>query len=272
MARVSSSIEPWSMVDGTPSVKQVPQAGGKLGFGGDVAATPELTENSPQLVTAATSHPLGDHFPGRILPGQTATGAAGGRDETNGPWVRCCCSSVRCSCLPHSRSVAPSHSRGRPWHYLYDHKHPHGRRDGAYSREAPLMERSYSQQERSSFRPENFTFYTYKLVEPRRFQTITIIMIKFTAKRNNNKRALRRAGLVTAIACPSVSRLVRSQGTSGAVPLYIYCLRSTYVAAEAHSGGRRRRLCAPNFSTLAFFEAKFFEARGRGQASSSRAH
>jgi hypothetical protein len=59
-----------------------------LGFGGDVAATPELTENSPQLVTAATSHPLGDHFPGRILPGQTATGAAGGRDETNGPWVR----------------------------------------------------------------------------------------------------------------------------------------------------------------------------------------
>ena len=82
------------MVDGTPSVKQVPRTGGKLGVRGDVAAKPELTElteNSPQSVTAATSPPLGDHFSGRVLPGQTATGAAGGRDETNGPCARCLC-------------------------------------------------------------------------------------------------------------------------------------------------------------------------------------
>jgi hypothetical protein len=72
VARVSSSIEPWSMVDGTPSVKQVPQAGGKLGFGGDVAATPELTENSPQLrlphpIRSATTSRVGS-CPGRRRP------------------------------------------------------------------------------------------------------------------------------------------------------------------------------------------------------------
>ena len=37
-------------------------------------------------------------------------------------------------------------------------------------------------------------------------------MFKFTAR---NKRAVRRAGIVTAIASPSVTSLVRSQGTSG---------------------------------------------------------
>ena len=38
------------------------------------------------------------------------------------------------------------------------------------------------------------------------------VMFKFTAR---NKRAVRRAGIVTAIASPSVTSLVRSQGTSG---------------------------------------------------------
>ena len=174
--------------------------------------------------------------------------------------------------MPDSRSVAPSHSLGRPWHYLYDHKHPHGRRDGAYSREAALKERSNSQQERSSFRPENFTFYTYKLVEPRQFQTITI-MIKFTAKRNNNKRALRRAGLVTAIACP------RSRGLSARRVRPALC-RYTYIVCVAHMWLLKRTVavgvagCAHRTFPRCrlFFEAKFFEARGRGQSSSSRAH
>ena len=38
------------------------------------------------------------------------------------------------------------------------------------------------------------------------------VMFKFTIK---NKRAVRRAGIVTAIASPSVTSLVRSQGTPG---------------------------------------------------------
>ena len=40
------------------------------------------------------------------------------------------------------------------------------------------------------------------------------VMFKFTAR---NKRAVRRAGIVTAIASPSLTSLVRSQGTSGRV-------------------------------------------------------
>ena len=40
------------------------------------------------------------------------------------------------------------------------------------------------------------------------------VMFKLTAR---NKRAVRRAGIVTAIASPSVTSLVRSQGTSGRV-------------------------------------------------------
>ena len=40
------------------------------------------------------------------------------------------------------------------------------------------------------------------------------VMFKFTA---TNKRAVRRAGIVTAIASPSLTSLVRSQGTSGRV-------------------------------------------------------
>ena len=40
----------WSMVDGTPSVKQVPRTGGKLGFRGDVAAKPGVDRSTGQDV------------------------------------------------------------------------------------------------------------------------------------------------------------------------------------------------------------------------------
>jgi hypothetical protein len=111
-------------------------------------------------------------------------------------------------------------------------------------------------------------------------------MFKFTAK---NKRAVRRAGIVTAIASPSVTSLVRSQGTS-ATCAALYCLRSTYVAAETRGDGRFRRLCAPNFSLPRwryFFEAQrtrplfarasqlcsrpCFNLRGKSPASLARA-
>ena len=39
-----------SMVDGTPSVKQVPRTGGKLGFRGDVAAKPGVDRSTGQDV------------------------------------------------------------------------------------------------------------------------------------------------------------------------------------------------------------------------------
>ena len=38
------------MVDGTPSVKQVPRTGGKLGFRGDVAAKPGVDRSTGQDV------------------------------------------------------------------------------------------------------------------------------------------------------------------------------------------------------------------------------